>query len=188
MSAPVGYGLLLECPYNKAHRVRPTAMARPLFKCCKIYPDTQFVICPFNHAHRIAESELKMHTATCEDRANFHLYKYCLTTAAATATYGTTEALQEPELIYNNEDPIGPRKVRGNSDDDECWDDLRFPAYNPQEYCANAKIIRKATRKTPAEKRKFYEEETQRHQELDAKIKREKEKVMIVTAQDRAHQ
>ncbi|XP_053698277.1 arginine/serine-rich coiled-coil protein 2 [Sabethes cyaneus] len=169
MSAPVGYGTLLECPYNKAHRVQATAMARHLFKCRKMYPDTKFVICPFNHAHRIAEPELKMHTATCEDRANFDMYKYCITTAAA--THGTTEA-QEPELIYNNEDPIAPKKV--HDDDDECWDDLRIPAYNPQEYCANAKIIRKATLKTPAEKRKFYEEETQRHRQLDTKIKREK--------------
>lgn len=159
---------MLECPYNKAHRVQATAMARHLYKCRKMYPDTQFVICPFNHAHRIAEPELKMHTATCEDRANFDMYKYCITTAAA--THGTSEA-QEPELIYNNEDPIARDKVQ---DDDECWDDLRIPAYNPQEYCANAKIIRKATLKTPAEKRKFYEEEIQRHKDLDIKIKSEK--------------
>ncbi|XP_058834818.1 arginine/serine-rich protein PNISR-like [Topomyia yanbarensis] len=168
MASPAGYGALLECPYNKSHRVQATAMARHLYKCRKMYPDTQFVTCPFNHAHKIAEPELKMHTATCEDRANFDMYKYCITTAAATHTSET----QEPELIYNNDDPIAPKKVQ---DDDECWDDLRIPAYNPQEYCATAKIIRKATLKTPAEKRAFYEQEIQRHKELETKIKQESE-------------
>ncbi|XP_058445413.1 gametocyte-specific factor 1 homolog [Malaya genurostris] len=167
MATPVGYGHLLECPYNKSHRVQATAMARHLLKCRKMYPDTQFVTCPFNHAHKIAEPELKMHTATCEDRANFDMYKYCITTAASTQAGEPPE----PELIYNNEDPIAPKKVQ--DDDDECWDDLRIPAYNPQEYCATAKIIRKATLKTPAEKRVFYEQETQRHKELDIKIKQE---------------
>ncbi|XP_055639933.1 arginine/serine-rich protein PNISR-like [Toxorhynchites rutilus septentrionalis] len=167
MATPVGYGALLECPYNKAHRVQATAMARHLFKCRKMYPDVVLVTCPFNHAHKIAEPELKMHTATCEDRANFDMYKYCITTAAATHT---SKDVQEPELIYNREDPIAPNKVQ---DDDECWDDLRLPAYNPQEYCATAKIIRKATLKTPSEKKVFYEEEMKRHQVLDVKIKQE---------------
>ncbi|XP_062539702.1 serine/arginine repetitive matrix protein 2-like [Armigeres subalbatus] len=169
MATPMGYGTLLECPYNKSHRVQATAMARHLFKCRKMHPNIEFVTCPFNHAHKVAEPELKMHTANCEDRANFDMYKYCITTAAA--THNSSEA-QEPELIYNQEDPIAPQKVR--DDDDECWDDLRIPAYNPQEYCAQAKIIRKATLKTPAEKRAFYEQETKRHKELDVKIKQEK--------------
>ncbi|KXJ77470.1 serine/arginine repetitive matrix protein 5 [Aedes albopictus] len=169
MATPMGYGTLLECPYNKSHRVQATAMARHLFKCRKMHPNIEFVTCPFNHAHKVAEPELKMHTATCEDRANFDMYKYCITTAAATHT--SSEA-QEPELIYNQEDPIAPQKV--HDDDDECWDDLRIPAYNPQEYCAQAKIIRKATLKTPAEKRAFYEQEMKRHKELDVKIKQEK--------------
>ncbi|EAT38369.1 AAEL009728-PA [Aedes aegypti] len=169
MATPMGYGTLLECPYNKSHRVQATAMARHLFKCRKMHPNIEFVTCPFNHAHKVAEPELKMHTATCEDRANFDMYKYCITTAAATHT--SSEA-QEPELVYNTEDPIAPQKV--HDDDDECWDDLRIPAYNPQEYCAQAKIIRKATLKTPAEKRAFYEQEMKRHKELEIKIKQEK--------------
>lgn len=164
----MGYGTLLECPYNKSHRVQATAMARHLFKCRKMYPNTEFVTCPFNHAHKVAEPELKMHAATCEDRANFDMYKYCITTAAATHQSAT----QEPELIYNDEDPIAPQKV--HDDDDECWDDLRIPAYNPADYCSQAKIIRKATLMTPTEKRTFYEQEGKRHRELEVKIKQEK--------------
>ncbi|XP_065077458.1 protein SON-like [Ochlerotatus camptorhynchus] len=169
MASIMGYGTLLECPYNKSHRVQATAMARHLFKCRKMHPNTEFVTCPFNHAHKVAEPELKMHTATCDDRANFDMYKYCITTAAA--THQSSES-QEPELIYNQEDPIGPQKVR--DEDDECWDDLRIPAYNPEQYCSQAKIIRKATLMTPAEKRTFYEQEMKRHRELDVKIKQEK--------------
>lgn len=168
MATPAGFKTLLECPYNKAHRVQATAMARHLFKCRKMHPDKKFATCPFNHAHLVPEPELKMHTAQCEDRANFDMYKYCITTAAATHT--STEA-QEPELIFNTEDPINAKPVQ--DDDDECWDDLRIPAYNPAEYCKQAKIIRKATLMTPAEKRAFYEKENERHKVLDVKIKRE---------------
>uniref|UniRef100_A0A1Q3F718 CHHC U11-48K-type domain-containing protein n=1 Tax=Culex tarsalis TaxID=7177 RepID=A0A1Q3F718_CULTA len=168
MAALAGFKTLLECPYNKAHRVQATAMARHLFKCRKMYPHVEFATCPFNHAHRMPEPELKMHTAQCEDRANFDVYKYCITTAAATHT--STEA-QEPELIFNTEDPINAKPVQ--DDDDECWDDLRVPAYNPAEYCEKAKIIRKATLMTPAEKRLFYEKENERHKILDVQIKKE---------------
>lgn len=168
VATPAGFKTLLECPYNKAHRVQATAMARHLFKCRKMHPDKKFATCPFNHAHLVPEPELKMHTAQCEDRANFDMYKYCITTAAATHT--STEA-QEPELIFNTEDPINAKPVQ--DDDDECWDDLRIPAYNPAEYCEKAKIIRKATLMTPAEKRAFYEKENERHKVLDVKIKRE---------------
>lgn len=168
MATPAGFKTLLECPYNKAHRVQATAMARHLFKCRKMHPNMEFATCPFNHAHRVPEPELKMHTAQCEDRANFDMYKYCITTAAATHT--STEA-QEPELIFNTEDPINARPVQ--DDEEECWDDLRVPAYNPAEYCEKAKIIRKATLMTPAEKRAFYEKENERHKILDVKIKRE---------------
>lgn len=168
MATPAGFKTLLECPYNKAHRVQATAMARHLFKCRKMHPDKKFATCPFNHAHLVPEPELKMHTAQCEDRANFDMYKYCITTAAATHT--STEAA-EPELIFNTEDPINAKPIR--DDEEECWDDLRIPAYNPAEYCEKAKIIRKATLMTPAEKRAFYEKENERHKVLDVKIKRE---------------
>lgn len=179
----MGYGTLLECPYNKSHRVQATAMARHLFKCRKMHPNTEFVTCPFNHAHKVAAPELKMHTATCDDRANFDMYKYCITTAAA--THQSSEA-QEPELIYNQEDPVGPQKVQ--ADDDECWDDLRIPAYNPEEYCSQAKIIRKATLMTPAEKRTFYENEMKRHRDLDVKIKLEKgEDIEPTTSRNEEH-
>lgn len=149
-------------------------MARHLFKCRKMHPNTEFVTCPFNHAHKIAAPELKMHTAQCEDRANFDMYKYCITTAAATHTSAAT---REPELIYNTSDPVAPNKVQ--DDDDECWDDLRIPAYNPEEYCASAKIIRKATLKTPSEKKQFYEQEMIRHRQLQC-IKQEKEEMESV--------
>ncbi|XP_055614357.1 gametocyte-specific factor 1 homolog [Uranotaenia lowii] len=182
MSTPLGYTELVQCPYEKAHRIQPHAMSKHLFKCRKNHPKLDYVSCPFNESHRVPAQELKLHSKDCPDRASIETYKYSIATTASACIPG--EQSQQPKLIYNRQkpDPIhtnyrNPRPevsddddgepAAASLDDDECWDDMNLPAYNPQEYCKNAKVIRKATLKTPAEKKKFYENERLRLRDLN---------------------
>lgn len=189
MSTPAGYGELIQCPYEKAHRIQAHAMSKHLFKCRKNHPNQKLVSCPFNESHRVNEKELKLHVQSCEDRASFETYKYCIASKSANAPENNP-----PELVYNNSPPKDPFKVGrysqsrkdedddenwddekeqklpvANDEEDECWDDMNVPAYNPQKYCEQAKVIRKATLKAPAEKKAFYEAERLRLQNLRLK-------------------
>ncbi|XP_062562591.1 gametocyte-specific factor 1 homolog [Armigeres subalbatus] len=75
-----------------------------------------------------------------------------------------------PESKYYNEEPVqAPGKTL--LDDDECWDDSDVPAYNPQEYCKNARVIRKATHMQPQQKKEFYRQESRRLKGLDGHSK-----------------
>ncbi|XP_038105821.1 gametocyte-specific factor 1 homolog [Culex quinquefasciatus] len=149
---------LLFCPYNRAHRIRPDAMPKHLYKCRRNHPKTRLVICPFNTIHHVSGPELNAHIAECPDRAAFELYKYCITDGSRQSH---TPTAQEPELIYNNEPP---RQATGRSlqDDDECWDESAVPAYNPHAYCKSANVIRKATNMKKSQKREFYQAERER--------------------------
>lgn len=188
MSTPPGYSELQQCPYEKAHRIQAHAMSKHLFKCRKNHPNQKLVSCPFNESHRINEKELKLHVQSCDDRASFDTYKYCIASKPV-----SSPANNAPELVFNNSPPKDPFKTGrysksrkendddtddeekeqklpvANDDDDECWDDMNVPAYNPQKYCEQAKVIRKATLKSPSEKKAFYEAERLRLQNLRLK-------------------
>ncbi|XP_058456547.1 gametocyte-specific factor 1 homolog [Malaya genurostris] len=180
----------VECPYNRSHRIMPHVMPKHLFKCRKNYPSVKLANCPFNTVHQIPFPEMKLHTETCPDRASFELYKYCISNFPSNRTKTNRElksrliypdqgkhAQQErsrdsvPELVYHN---AAPSKMTGKTllDDDECWDDCNVPAYNPQEYCKNAKVIRKATLMKPSEKKEFYRDERRRFKEIDRQLEK----------------
>ncbi|XP_039447780.1 gametocyte-specific factor 1 homolog [Culex pipiens pallens] len=162
---------LLFCPYNRAHRIRPDAMPKHLYKCRRNHPKTKLVICPFNTIHHVPGPELNTHIAECPDRAAFELYKYCITDGSRQSH---TPTALEPELIYNNEPPrrsLTPESGFGDAeeatrrslqDDDECWDESAVPAYNPHAYCKSANVIRKATNMKKSQKREFYQAERER--------------------------
>uniref|UniRef100_A0A8D8GBE1 Gametocyte-specific factor 1 homolog n=1 Tax=Culex pipiens TaxID=7175 RepID=A0A8D8GBE1_CULPI len=165
---------LLFCPYNRAHRIRPDAMPKHLYKCRRNHPKTKLVICPFNTIHHVPGPELNAHIVECPDRAAFELYKYCITDGSRQSH---TPTAQEPELIYNNEPPrrsLTPESGFGDleevtavvgrslQDDDECWDESAVPAYNPHAYCKSANVIRKATNMKKSQKREFYQAERER--------------------------
>lgn len=168
MTTPLGYDELLQCPFEKAHRIQALAMSKHLFKCQKNHPKQKFITCPFNETHRVAAVNLKSHVAECSDRASFDTYKYSVCTTAANVASDTSSA---PELVYNNCPPKdhrnGVKDIHTTAiDNGECWDDMNEPAYNPETYCSKANVIRKATLKTPSEKKAFYESERLRLQDL----------------------
>uniref|UniRef100_A0A6E8W8L5 CHHC U11-48K-type domain-containing protein n=1 Tax=Anopheles coluzzii TaxID=1518534 RepID=A0A6E8W8L5_ANOCL len=135
------YGTVVVCPYNNAHQILAERLQKHLVKCRRQYPNAKITACPFNNAHHIPEQELKLHTKTCPDRGQMESFKYAIAST-----------------------PAPPPQAA--QDDDENWDDMDAPAYNPAKYCANNLIIRKATHKTAAEKRQFYEDERVRHEML----------------------
>ncbi|KXJ76371.1 gametocyte-specific factor 1 homolog [Aedes albopictus] len=156
---------LMPCPYDSSHRIPPHSMQRHLFKCRKNNPSTKLVACPFNTAHHVPERELKLHVESCDDRATFELYKYSILSGSSSTSSNSSYKDEEPELIYYNVDtPQEPGITLQN--DDECWDDSAVPAYNPQQYCRTAKIIRKASLMAPVAKQQFYREEYHRHREI----------------------
>ncbi|XP_053687718.1 gametocyte-specific factor 1 homolog [Sabethes cyaneus] len=159
MTTPLGYDELLQCPFEKAHRVQAHAMSKHLFKCQKNHRNMKFITCPFNGTHRVAADDLKIHVAECKDRGVLDTYKYPISTSAANVP-------SPADLVYNTRPPTGSSVSHNNNVNEECWDNMDAPAYNPEVYCAKAKVIRKATLKTPSEKKAFYESERLRLQDL----------------------
>lgn len=157
MTTPLGYDELLQCPFEKAHRIQASAMTKHLFKCRLNHPNKKIVKCPFNQAHQVAAIELHTHISNCKDKSILDTYKYTINTSAAAIPSHPPPM----DLVINNSPPKSSREENKSSTfvEEECWDDMDVPAYNPQEYCANANVIRKATLQKPSEKKAFYKSE-----------------------------
>uniref|UniRef100_A0A8C6JFZ9 Uncharacterized protein n=1 Tax=Melopsittacus undulatus TaxID=13146 RepID=A0A8C6JFZ9_MELUD len=58
---------LVQCPYNKHHRIRACRFPYHLVKCKKSYPEVakQLATCPFNARHLIPQADLSDHIAKC---------------------------------------------------------------------------------------------------------------------------
>ena len=48
---------MVECPYNKAHRMFRKRLQAHLIKCRHNYPDVELQKCPFNQMHLVPEPE-----------------------------------------------------------------------------------------------------------------------------------
>ena len=48
---------MVECPYNKTHRMLRRRLQTHLHKCRLQYPDVELRKCPFNTTHLIPEPE-----------------------------------------------------------------------------------------------------------------------------------
>ncbi|NWX16972.1 GTSF1 factor, partial [Aegotheles bennettii] len=64
---------LMECPYNKHHRIRACRFPYHLVKCRKSHPEVakELAMCPFNARHLVPRADLCDHLAKCSDRG-FH--------------------------------------------------------------------------------------------------------------------
>ncbi|XP_069735604.1 gametocyte-specific factor 1 isoform X4 [Phaenicophaeus curvirostris] len=61
---------LVQCPYDKNHRVRVSRLPYHLVKCQQNNPDVArtLVTCPFNARHRVPRQQLHSHMAFCPDQ------------------------------------------------------------------------------------------------------------------------
>ncbi|XP_049289572.1 gametocyte-specific factor 1 homolog [Anopheles funestus] len=141
------YGTVIICPYNKAHVIPAARIQRHLFKCRRQYPKANIDICCFNRAHHVPKEDLLEHQKNCPDRALIEVYQY-------TMDDGTSN-LELPE----EPNPQHEFAVQKYKEQEENWDDMDAPRYDPEEYCRNNPVVRKTMHMTKSEKRKFREEE-----------------------------
>ncbi|XP_058062253.1 gametocyte-specific factor 1 homolog [Anopheles bellator] len=152
MSTIPNFGRVLECPYNRAHQITEERMQRHLIKCKKQYPKVKMLLCPFNSTHYLEAAEYMAHLRLCRDRSLVETFRYVVEPSG-----NSGQSVQRAKAPSPT--PLCP--------DEENWDDMAAPAYNPTKYCIENKIIRKAFHLTPSEKRDFYEQERIRHKELE---------------------
>ncbi|XP_068774897.1 gametocyte-specific factor 1 isoform X1 [Struthio camelus] len=61
---------LVQCPYNKHHRIRACRFPYHLVKCRKSYPQVakELATCPFNARHLVPQADLRDHISNCRDK------------------------------------------------------------------------------------------------------------------------
>ena len=59
---------LVQCPYDKLHKVREDRLQFHLIKCKRQNLDKDFVICPFNTTHHMPKEEYDKHEEICPDK------------------------------------------------------------------------------------------------------------------------
>ncbi|NWX77453.1 GTSF1 factor, partial [Alca torda] len=61
---------LIQCPYNKHHRIRAGRFPYHLVKCRKSYPEVakELATCPFNARHLVRRADLSDHIMKCNDK------------------------------------------------------------------------------------------------------------------------
>ncbi|XP_053907458.1 gametocyte-specific factor 1 isoform X3 [Cuculus canorus] len=88
---------LVQCPYDKNHRVRVSRLPYHLVKCQRNNPGIarSLTTCPFNARHRVPQHQLRSHLASCPDQ---HL-------SSLPPEMGTSQSqrVQQPEA------PVVPR-------------------------------------------------------------------------------
>ncbi|XP_042558240.1 gametocyte-specific factor 1-like [Dipodomys spectabilis] len=63
---------LLQCPYDKNHKIRSCRFPYHLVKCKENHPDiaARLATCPFNARHLVPRDQLTEHIATCMDKTS----------------------------------------------------------------------------------------------------------------------
>ncbi|XP_053147312.1 gametocyte-specific factor 1-like isoform X2 [Hemicordylus capensis] len=61
---------LMQCPYDKNHKIRACRFPYHLVKCRKNHPDIvqQLATCPFNARHQVPREEIRQHISSCDDK------------------------------------------------------------------------------------------------------------------------
>ncbi|XP_052889503.1 gametocyte-specific factor 1 homolog [Anopheles moucheti] len=144
------YGEVIICPYNKAHVIPAARIQRHLFKCRRQYPNANIDICCFNRAHHVPQKDLQQHQKNCPDRAIIEVCKYVIEDGTA--------SLYNPSPM-EEQDPGQQVAAARYNEQDENWDDMDAPRYDPEQYCKQNPVVRKTMHMTPSEKRNFREKE-----------------------------
>ncbi|XP_058123863.1 uncharacterized protein LOC131293297 [Anopheles ziemanni] len=126
---------LYKCPFDPLHQISANSFAKHLTKCQRQHPDVKYARCPLNSFHLMKPEELNEHVRTCPSRAQFDAYKYSVSVASSAPV---------DEIIINTGNKPGASSFASASasslqDDDECWDDSNYVAYNPLEKCKQRK-------------------------------------------------
>lgn len=134
-SSNVSMSELYKCPFDPLHQISANSFAKHLTKCQRQHPDVKYAKCPLNSFHLMKPEELNEHVRTCPSRAQFDAYKYSVSAGSSAPV---------DEIIVNTGNPPGASSFASASagslqEDDECWDDSNYAAYNPLEKCKQKK-------------------------------------------------
>ncbi|XP_017019195.1 gametocyte-specific factor 1 homolog [Drosophila kikkawai] len=134
---------LVECPFDKSHRLLPSRLAVHLIRCSRNYPSSKQVSCTLNTTHIHTVAEMTTHIETCPDRSKLHHF-------------------MNPVKLP----PAESQPANFCVDSAEDWDaEPPAPTYDPQDYCERNFIIRNPQGNPPAARREFRERERRRFNE-----------------------
>lgn len=99
---------LVECPFNKSHKVKANYLQFHIVRCMKQYPT--YTACPYNACHRVDKKDLAKHMSTCPDQ---HL-----------VTPGSVKSVLVTVHGNVNETPIHVGNPQWNTEDEDWSKDL----------------------------------------------------------------
>uniref|UniRef100_A0A1A9W8I0 CHHC U11-48K-type domain-containing protein n=1 Tax=Glossina brevipalpis TaxID=37001 RepID=A0A1A9W8I0_9MUSC len=129
---------MVECPYNKLHRMLRKRLAKHLIKCRVYYRDVELQKCPFNNTHLVPDPEFINHVNNCPDRKLITQHKFVV----------------EPKL--------DDRPKQKPVETDENWDSIEVEDYDPKKYLKSAPVLRRPDGICPSERREFIKNERKR--------------------------
>uniref|UniRef100_A0A1A9VLE9 CHHC U11-48K-type domain-containing protein n=1 Tax=Glossina austeni TaxID=7395 RepID=A0A1A9VLE9_GLOAU len=138
MFAPGDEDDMVECPYDKAHRMLRKRLAKHLIKCRVNHPDAELQKCPFNNTHLVPEPEFVNHVTNCPDRKLISNYK----------------CVPVPKLEE--------RPQHKPVETDENWDNMEAADYDPKKYLENVPVLRRPDGTCPSERKDFIKKERKR--------------------------
>jgi hypothetical protein len=135
------------CPYNNSHHIRRCKFSFHLVRCRRSYGPQKMVPCDFNSTHLVPEPEIYHHHKECPDRKK-------------------VESRIVPQTT--NKFPIRNVAVV----DEENWDTMNCPSYDPTTYAENHEVIRGRDVLSEAKRKTFRISERQRLGELSKQTNR----------------
>ena len=151
---------LVQCPYDKSHRILRHRFQVHLVRCRKNFPLAQVVTCPFNVTHVLNKKELDWHVTVCPERKTFENFRHReepiegLSTTMDTSFSADNSAHQGDQFKV----PIDPIDAST-----ENWEnDPDVPSYDPKAYVENAPVLRMPVGMSPAQRNEFRAAERKR--------------------------
>ncbi|XP_059097472.1 uncharacterized protein LOC131891819 [Tigriopus californicus] len=138
---------LITCFFDPVHQIRPERMQIHLYKCKKQHPTTPFKICPLNSTHYVKPEDLEAHVEDCPDKGEV-----------------MSHILAKNCYRFNAPKPVD----RSLPEVDE-WQELQGKQpFNPTLNAKSKGVVRVLKAASKSEKKRFYEAEELRHQQLTA--------------------
>ena len=155
---------LVQCPYDKSHRILPHRFQVHLVRCRKNFPLAQVVTCPFNVTHLLKKEELDWHVTVCPERKTFENSRHREEPVEELSTTMDTSFSADNSELQGNQFKV---PIDQSNVSTENWeDDPNVPSYNPTAYAENAPVLRMPVGMSPAQRKEFRAAERKRLQSL----------------------
>lgn len=153
---------LVDCPYNKAHKMLRKKLQQHILKCREYYKnEVELLVCPFNKAHLIPEPEYFV--SYYISRQPFEL---CFQFVTSTYTQQHTKSCSDRKIIahYQHSAPaeLNEETKHEKIEAEENWDEDDVPDYDPQAYVSQANLVREPNGLFPSQRKAFIKEERKR--------------------------